>query len=331
MSRESWVRSATTGAGHQPFLGNCVAEGAWTDETPAHAGRKAATVSGWTIRLLDSPVHMNRPRAVAGGATVISLVSIGLAASAFPDTHPLTPQATMSGDGGTDVANVWMNVQCPDPLTSLWGILVFLGILTVAAVLFRRHGYSVYVPLVGAAPPYVAWILLCEPFALASLEVGARQLGRPLNLELILLSFSLVAVIVHAIAIGWVWRLLSGSPVRDVEPRSEPPEATLEELGSVAGDIADRLEQPDSEENLVFTAWAELTGFVDVESPRSATPIEFAEAAIDAGMDPAHVEELTDLFQKVRYGGEESEPFEDRAVTVLRRIETAYHPEGGDE
>lgn len=58
---------------------------------------------------------------------------------------------------------------------------------------------------------------------------------------------------------------------------------------------------------------------------RSKTPREFADAAIDAGLDPDDVEDLTDLFRTVRYGDAgATADREARAVETLRRIEERY-------
>jgi hypothetical protein len=71
-----------------------------------------------------------------------------------------------------------------------------------------------------------------------------------------------------------------------------------------------------------------MTRTLRVDRPATSTPAEFADAAVDAGMDPDDVSELTELFEAVRYGAEQ--PTEDhtrRAKKALRRIERTY---GGD-
>ncbi|MFC7200600.1 DUF4129 domain-containing protein [Halospeciosus flavus] len=117
-------------------------------------------------------------------------------------------------------------------------------------------------------------------------------------------------------------------PEPDVEPESE---ADLGAVGSAAGDAADRIEASAGVENEVFRAWREMTDHLDVRNPRSTTPAEFADAAREAGMDEAHVAELTDLFREVRYGDADPSPErEERALDALRAIEAAYGDAGSE-
>ncbi|MDJ1431799.1 DUF4129 domain-containing protein [Halostagnicola sp. A-GB9-2] len=111
-------------------------------------------------------------------------------------------------------------------------------------------------------------------------------------------------------------------------------------VGKAAGRAATRIEATDEDgiDNEVYRAWEEMTGLLEVDRPETSTPREFADAAIDAGLARHHVEDLTRLFEDVRYGGTETtDEMEDRAVSVLRQIETEYavdgapdeHPNGG--
>ena len=121
---------------------------------------------------------------------------------------------------------------------------------------------------------------------------------------------------------------------RDERERADPD---LSAVGRAAGAAADRIEVGDAE-NEVYRAWREMTEVLDVDRPASSTPGEFATAAIDAGVAREPVERLTDVFERVRYGG--ADPTGDRerqAVEALRRIEAAHsdtpsedRPIGGD-
>ncbi|WP_049952948.1 DUF4129 domain-containing protein [Halostagnicola larsenii] len=98
-------------------------------------------------------------------------------------------------------------------------------------------------------------------------------------------------------------------------------------VGEAAGRAATRIEAADDDavDNEVYRAWEEMTGLLEVDRPETSTPGEFAEAAIAAGLARHHVEDLTRLFEEVRYGGKETTAeMEDRAVDVLRQIETEY-------
>lgn len=143
----------------------------------------------------------------------------------------------------------------------------------------------------------------------------------------ILLLIVLVVLVIAAIVLLYV---ASADDLVDSQMDSEQDAETDEEtdiaaVGRVAGEAADRIETGDEFGNEVFRAWAEMTTHLAVEHPESSTPAEFAAAAVDAGMDPDDVRELTDLFEEVRYGDREvTETREQRATAALRRIEESY-------
>lgn len=106
------------------------------------------------------------------------------------------------------------------------------------------------------------------------------------------------------------------------EEGSVPAGPELTAVGTVAERAADRLERADpGAENEIYRAWRELTRLLEIDSPETSTPGEFATAAIAAGMDPDDVDELTALFEAVRYGDASPTPErEQRAIAALRRI-----------
>ena len=105
----------------------------------------------------------------------------------------------------------------------------------------------------------------------------------------------------------------------------ESPE--LDAIGRTAGEAADRIESSDAD-NEVYRAWRDMTDVLEVDRPASSTPAEFATAAVDAGVDEEPVTALTEVFERVRYGGEDAtDDRERRAVEALRRIEERH---GGD-
>lgn len=70
--------------------------------------------------------------------------------------------------------------------------------------------------------------------------------------------------------------------------------------------------------NDVYRSWARLREFVDADD--STTPSELAARARAAGAPAAAVAELTDLFQRVRYGGDPAtDEAERRAVAAADR------------
>lgn len=116
----------------------------------------------------------------------------------------------------------------------------------------------------------------------------------------------------------------------DTEPAVNAGEST-DDLGAAAARAADHLRTDPPLDNDVVRAWRELTVVLPVGRPATATPREFAAAAIDAGVDPAAVDELTTLFEAVRYGDRDpSGARARRAVAALERIE-AERAANGDE
>jgi hypothetical protein len=104
------------------------------------------------------------------------------------------------------------------------------------------------------------------------------------------------------------------------------------DLAAAAGEAAERLQEHDADvDNEVYRAWWEMTSLLNVPKPDSATPGEFAEAAIEAGLDESHVDDLTTLFEEVRYGRRDPESREERAIAVFQDIEAEYGEAGGDD
>jgi hypothetical protein len=115
------------------------------------------------------------------------------------------------------------------------------------------------------------------------------------------------------------------SPESEAEEEPAVDAEDVAEVGRLAGEAADRIEDAGDFENQVFRAWREMTRPLNVDHPRSSTPAEFAAAARAAGMSGDHVDRLTELFDEVRYGGREATPErEEEAVSLLRSIEEQY-------
>jgi len=155
-----------------------------------------------------------------------------------------------------------------------------------------------------------------------------RTFTTPTSLILVLLVVA-TAGIVAAV-------LLRGDGEEGPEAAGNPDMADEQRqaaIGSAAGEAADRIEDDAGLANEVYRAWAEMAEPLPVDHPETSTPAEFAAAATDAGIRSDDVEELTTLFEEVRYGtAEATEEREQRAVGALRRIERNYADatDGGD-
>ena len=234
-------------------------------------------------------------------------------------------------------------------------LLAFAAVLLVLSAFFYRDTGSalatgVVVGALGTPVAMLGWLLsACRPveegfqFDLGFAITGERGFlpeggggglgsgdGAASTPEL------LFALVVVAALVGSVIVLLSAGGDDEPDPGEaetgsdeEPPEdPDLRAVGRVAGAAANRIERSDAD-NEVYRAWRDMTDVLDVDRPASSTPAEFAAAAVAAGVDAEPIEELTAVFERVRYGGEEATAErERRAAAALRRIEERH---GGGE
>lgn len=225
-------------------------------------------------------------------------------------------------------------VICIDALTTAPAILgIVAGVGLVLYGVYRRYNAATTL-LTGTGVVPLVWGLYffltnClgtgtgGPMRLGGSSVVSSDggLGAPVLPPAILAGLFGVVVIAGLVVLATTIRGSGESTGADVEP-DEPATA---DVARTAGQAADRIETANvPADNAVYRAWYEMTELLDVESPETTVPEDFAGAAIGIGLDRDHVEELTDLFRDVRYGGERPDRREDRAVEVLRRIERSY-------
>lgn len=287
-----------------------------------------------------------RPVVTAGA----SVVAFGLGAATLTDPA----DATATPDAG-------LSVELSLPVSSTW-IYAFVVLVALALVvgvfLLDDGGFSQSGIDRVASVPFLAGMIVVGTVLVALFlstgdtavtEGGLENLGEATEMadESVAETESVDAesgggpstlatvALIGAIMLGLlvvVWYEFAGD--EEDSSRAEPaPTETHDEreaIGDAAGEAADRIEaSADAFENEVYTAWKEMVDAVDLRSPETSTPAEFAAAATDAGMDRRHVETLTDVFEEVRYGGRDvTDAREARAVEALRRIEAEY---GGDE
>ncbi|MCU4719102.1 DUF4129 domain-containing protein [Halapricum hydrolyticum] len=140
--------------------------------------------------------------------------------------------------------------------------------------------------------------------------------------------------LVMLVLVGAIYRYSGSDSDIGVEAEGDESEepSSVQAVGEAAGRAADRLDADTDLENAIYRAWREMTDALDVRSPRTTTPEEFADVAVEAGMSREDVRELTRLFEEVRYG--DAEPTlerEQRAQDALRRIQQAYAEEDPNE
>ncbi|CCQ34257.1 hypothetical protein HLRTI_002201 [Halorhabdus tiamatea SARL4B] len=139
---------------------------------------------------------------------------------------------------------------------------------------------------------------------------------------------AVVAVLALVVLFGLSTDEGPSEPDADVADDATPE--TLTPIGAAAGRAAAEIQdETTSTSNAVYRAWVDMTDALDVPNRAATTPGEFADVAIEAGMAPRDVEELTRLFEDVRYGDAPVSAARERQATdALRRIESTY---AGDE
>lgn len=129
---------------------------------------------------------------------------------------------------------------------------------------------------------------------------------------------------------GLVLLVLAGWWLRRVWRRGRA-ERSLLELGALAGHAAEELAAGGELRNVVLRCYHEMSRLLSerqrVPFPKAMTAREFEGELRRVGVRDEHVEQLSRLFELVRYGGRASgEPEEERAMQCLRAIERAYNP-----
>lgn len=209
---------------------------------------------------------------------------------------------------GTSTSVVVTAVAVGFPVVGLWGLLT--ACQRDLSFSFPDLDFGGGIPIGGAG-------------GLGTGAAGDGSVATPTVL------FGMLLVVALAGAVALLVLSTTGDEDREAEdatdPPSERPDADVQGVGEAAGTAADRIEADADVGNEVYRAWIEMTTHLDVSRPESSTPGEFAAAAVDAGMDPDDVSELTRLFEAVRYGDERvTDERASRAVAALRRIESAY-------
>ena len=280
----------------------------------------------------------------------VAIVALAAAAATLPSTTQPAgaggggPPGTRGGEGGLipTPSPTKPPVVGPGPLDWLTTVVVLLALLSLVlyVLVYRREairrllllaGVLVLVALLfwlasqtdlGSAGP-LGWG--GPSFGLPTGSGGSTSSTRPPYLLLLVLGVLLVGAVALFLRTGRFAR------VRSPDEGPEPSEDAAA-VGRAAGRAADRIETTDDFDNEIYRAWREMTDLLEVPRPESSTPGEFAAAAVAAGMDADDVDELTRLFEDVRYGGEApTGSMQRRALTILRRIEATYVPDDEGE
>lgn len=289
-------------------------------------------------------------------AALVAILAIAAVAASLPIVMETPGTGDDGGGEGPPITEPDTESESVDPGSAfiLRAIMIatflLMGLALLALVLHDRMTLLKRVLQISVV---VAIFTVISYFAIQAMELGSRppmnvSEGNPSNstpdqspgtgggADATATSL-LTATELAAIAIGVIGLVIIGVILRRHLRRSDSSGEgiadTQADVGAAAGAAADRIENraDPSVENAVYDAWYRMTTYLPVEEPETSTPGEFAAAAITAGIDRRDVEELTSLFESVRYGPESATPVtERRAVEILRRIESTYR-ESADE
>ncbi|WP_254863166.1 DUF4129 domain-containing protein [Halovivax gelatinilyticus] len=288
-------------------------------------------------------------------AALVGIVSIAVVASTLPEVLETT-----NGGGGVDGPDGSTDGSAGDRAPSDPGaawilrlfLISFMVILigaTIAFLLFERRHLLEYAARLAALSLLILAFVVVAVVAMDVADLtppmenesaGEEGLGPGEGgddegpgdgesgdsttfgtMEILLVGIALLA----AVALGYLYVRYRSD--EEASTAGDIDRSTTETVRAVAGDAADRIEGGEGApvENEVYRAWREMTTLLDVDNPATSTPGEFADAAVDAGLDTADVRELTELFESVRYGPARASSMEERrAVEILRNIESAY-------
>lgn len=245
--------------------------------------------------------------------------------------------------GGTVDSQVVDFTTCVEPLDTGPGTAAyFAGMLGIFYLIYRRWGSGVALLSAYGLAPFLTmgYFLLTacvdgdpgggepgeDPQSSIVGDLAGSTVAPPESSPLI------IAAIMGLIFVGLavlVWSSLGESEEDLLVDDEEDGPLDMEEFAAAARAAADRLESANADvDNEVYRAWSQMTTLLSVDDPATSTPGEFAAAAIAGGIAPTYANELTELFEEVRYGHRDPKgEREERAIEIFRAIEQEYGSE----
>jgi len=282
------------------------------------------------LALAFAAATLTSPAAQGGG----SLVSIeGNSAALFQDDEVREPAPTPLPKVGPVFQALFLGLFALTLLVAVYVLSIRDIVSIVIAVFMAGVGFWLLIELISALTGSGGDFGFGENVGVG-LPSGTSGFGPQAGESappspLLLGTIGVVALLALVVLFGLSTDESSSEPESETEDDDVTPE-TLAPVGAAAGRAADQLaDEATSTSNAVYRAWVDMTDALEVPNRQSTTPGEFADTAIEAGMKPRDVEELTRLFEDVRYGDAPvSEERERQATDALRRIESTY---AGDE
>jgi len=224
------------------------------------------------------------------------------------------------------------------PVASVLNVLVYLpGLVGLAVIGYAITNYLGVAEMAGPVVMVLLGLLAVAVFPVARVDQsfmsesgGTDELAPTVEQAVssgpeITVFLTPIIGLVLLVGLGVAATVLTRGDERE-DPSTEPTELRsmrdLQGVGAAAGRAAEELAADESFENAIYEAWTRMARSLSVEDPETTTPGEFADHAVAAGLDREDVEELTQLFEAVRYGQTPvTDDRRERARAALERIE----------
>ena len=294
---------------------------------------------------------MDRKRVIVFGVGLVCALTLATAAAsiASESSGSFAGSPTVDVEGGLFGDLLGALQFDGGPVASVLNVLVFLpGLVGLAVIGYGIANYLGAAEMAGPVVTVLFGLAAMALFPMASVSQDFLRKAEGTSGELAPTVESAVSsgpeiTVFLTPLVGFV--VLVGLGVAAVvltrgdepeDPSTEPTELRemrdLQGVGAAAGRAAEELVADESFENAVYEAWTRMTRSLSVENPETTTPGEFADHAVAAGVDPGDVEELTRLFEVVRYGQTPvTDDRRERARSALERIEATYAGDDGTD
>lgn len=229
---------------------------------------------------------MNRRQGLVLVTAVVAILAVSLAAGVVSQTR-----ATTTGGGSSGVfteENVSLAEQ-PDPAS-----------LNLSQIPWLEAYFQFY-----------------EPGNQTARSNPGGGSGGTTSLFSIIVGTAVIVGVLGVVVLACLWLLVrrtdsSADLSATAPPKDTDPDASDGHHTAHAG-------VPPS--NDIYRAWQTMVRHVGVPVESGHTPREVAGVAVERGFDQESVETLTDLFERVRYGGDPpTADLESRAVRALERL-----------
>ncbi|WP_179747500.1 DUF4129 domain-containing protein [Natronoarchaeum philippinense] len=219
--------------------------------------------------------------------------------------------------------------------TTLGTLSVLLAVLGIALLIYSRYNaaLALFTTWTIFPPIMLGYFLVTDCGGGAGIAVGNSASGgfatggQGIVTATDVPSWMLIALVglLMAGAAAVLYRTVNADEAVVPQAEDDDDDVHLDQFAEAAGRAADRIEEHNEDvDNTVYRAWIEMTELLDVDSPETYSAGEFADAAVEIGMNEDDVSELTHLFNEVRYGGKDAGAREEQAVSILRNVESQY-------